>query len=220
MSALREQLCEYGRRISAKGLVAGAGGNISAREGTLIWMKPSGLAMEDLSAEDYVGVDLKTGQVVEGRHKPTSEVNMHRAIYREREDVTAVFHTHSPWASGVISSEGGEELRAMFAEFVCDLGRVATLPYITPTTEELAEAVALCAREADTMLMRNHGVCALGTTLKQAYFRAWVTEDAAKSLLAAKIMGTPIFLTASQITDLTNLEAPRHRIAMMQSENA
>ena len=214
MSDCREELVKYGVKIVQAGLVAGAGGNISAREGDLIWMKPSGVAMDEMAPGDLCGMDLATGRQVEGPHKPTSEVNMHLAVYRVRPELRAIFHTHSPWASGVISS--GATLKPMFAEFVCDLGRVGTVPYITPTTQALADAIGKAAETCDTIFMVNHGIIGLGITMKQAYYRCVVVEDAAKSQLAAAICGKPIFLSEGQIRELMALEAPKHRIQMMQ----
>lgn len=215
MASIREELVEYGVKIVKAKLVAGAGGNISARDGDIIWMKPSGVAMDEMMPEDLCGMDLATGKQVEGRNKPTSEVNMHLAIYRVRPDVKAIFHTHSPWASGVISS--GAQLKPMFAEFVCDLGRVGTVPYVTPTTQQLADVMAMSAREHDTIFMMNHGVLAVGAVMKQAYYRCVVVEDAAISLVAASVVGKPRFLNTRQIKDLMGLEGPQHRIKMMQS---
>jgi len=214
MSKVREDLVKYGVKIAQAGLVAGAGGNISAREGDIVWMKPSGFAMDDMTADDLCGIDLATGKQVQGRNKPTSEVNMHLAIYRARPDIHVIFHTHSPWASGVISS--GAQLKAMFAEFVNDLGRTGTVPYITPTTQELAEAMGEKAKTTDTIFMVNHGVAALGANMKQAYYRCLVVEDAAKSMVAAAVVGKPRFLTKEEIADLMALEGPKHRIKMME----
>jgi L-fuculose-phosphate aldolase len=104
----------------------------------------------------------------------------------------------------------------MFAEFVCDLGRVGTVPYITPTTQDLADAIGKASETADTLFMVNHGIIGLGVTMKQAYYRCVVVEDAAKSQMAATICGKPIFLSDGQVRDLMALDAPKHRIAMMQ----
>jgi L-fuculose-phosphate aldolase len=218
MASVREELVRYGQRIAQAGLVAGAGGNISAREGAVVWMKPSGFAMDDMTPDDLCGMNIETGAQVSGRNKPTSEVNMHLAIYRVRPEISAIFHTHSPWASGVISS--GAPFKPMFAEFVNDLGRVTTIPYVTPTTRDLADAMAAAAREADTIFMVNHGVAALGSTMKQAFYRCAVVEDAAKSLVAAAAVGKPRFLTARQVRDLMALEGPKHRIKMMEGRQA
>ena len=213
MADIRAELVQYGIKIARAGLVAGAGGNISAREGDVVWMKPSGFAMDDMGPEDLSGMDLASGQQVAGVNKPTSEVNMHLGIYRVRPDILAVFHTHSPWASGVISS--GIEFRPMFPEFANDLGRIGTVPYVTPTTQAFADAVSAQAADCDTVFMVNHGVLAVGTSLKQAYYRCVVVEDGAKSLVAAAVVGKPQFLTDGQIAELMALDGPQHRLDVM-----
>ena len=141
---------------------------------------------------------------------------MHLAIYRARPEVVAVFHTHSPWASGVISS--GATIPPMFAEYVCDLGRVGTVPYITPTTQDLADAMGEKARECDTIFMVNHGVLGVGKSVKEAYYRVVVVEDAAKSLIAAAIVGTPSIFTPQQIDDINALDAVQFRQRKMSGD--
>jgi len=200
MSDIRVALTKYGEKIARAGLVAGAGGNISARAGDMIWMKPSGFAMDEMGPADLCGLDLTSGRQVAGRNKPTSEFNMHLAIYRVRPEITAVFHTHSAWASGVISS--GVKMKPMFAEFISVLGRVTTVPYVTPTTIYLANAMANAAENHETIFMVNHGVLGIGRGMKQAFYRCLVAENAAISLVAAKVVGTPRFLSAGQQADL------------------
>ena len=211
---IRKELCDYGKKIAACGLVAGAGGNVSVRDGAIIWMKPSGLALDDMGPQDLCGVRISDGKQVKGKRKPTTEVNMHLAIYQVRKDCQAIFHTHSPWAGGVLSS--GVDFKPMFPEFVVDLGGTATVPYICATTQKLADAVAKAAKKVDTIFMRNHGVVALGSDMKQAFFRSQVVEDAAKSLIAASIVGKPRFLTKKEQTELLNLGAVKHRIKVMK----
>lgn len=215
MDSIRNELIGYGKKIVQARLVAGAGGNISARDGNIIWMKPSGLALDEMVPADLCGMDLKTGRQVKGERKPTSEVNMHLEVYRVRPDVTAIFHTHSPWASGVITA--GITLRPMFAEFVNDLGRTGTVPYVTPTTQRLADVMGKKARTCDTIFMVNHGVLAVGATQKQAYFRVVVVEDAAKSLVAACVVGRPKFLTQRQACEILSLPAVKHRTKMVEA---
>lgn len=217
MPSVREELVTYGKKIAAARLVAGAGGNISAREGDIVWMKPSGFAMDEMEPGDLCGMDAHTGRQIRGKSKPTSEVNMHLGIYRARPDVQAVFHCHSAWASGVISSRG-VKLRAMFAEFVNDLGRVGTVPYVTPTTQRLADCMAKKARNHDTILMINHGVLAVGVNMKQAFYRLVVVEDAAKSLVAACVVGRPRFLSPAQCREILSLDAVQHRTKMLEQK--
>ncbi|MBI2438203.1 MAG: class II aldolase/adducin family protein [Lentisphaerae bacterium] len=215
MGSIKAELVRYGAKMVQARLVAGAGGNISARDGAIIWMKPSGLALDEMSPADLCGLDLKTGRQIKGSRRPTSEVNMHLAVYRARPEVNAVFHTHSPWASGVIAA--GITLRPMFAEFVNDLGRTGTIPYVTPTTPRLAAAMGKKARTCDTIFMVNHGVLAVGVTMKQAYFRVVVVEDAAKSLVAACVVGRPRFLSPRQAREILALDAVRHRTRMAET---
>lgn len=216
MPSVKHELVTYGKKIYAAHLVVGAGGNISTRDGDVVWMKPSGFAMDEVGQDDLCGMDLATGQQVEGPHKPTSEVNMHLGVYRVRPDVKAVFHTHSPWLCGVVSAGIEFHDKPMFAEFVNDLGRRATVPYVTPTTETLADLVAEASKQAETIFMANHGVCCVGVNMKQAFWRCLVAEDAAKSLVVATVVGTPQILTKRQENDLMSLAAPQHRVKMME----
>ena len=223
MASIKQDLVEYGRKIYESRLVVGAGGNISARDPAStegpgrIWMKPSGFAMDDMGPDDLCGMEIASGDQVEGPHKPTSEVNMHLGIYRVRPDVNVVFHTHSPWLCGVVSAGIDVSVMPMFAEFVNDLGRRVTVPYITATTQALADTVANAAKEADTIFMSNHGVCALGVNMKQAFYRCLIAEDACKSLVAATVVGKPQLLTAKQEEELMSQSGPQHRVKMMEN---
>ena len=216
LTLVRQELARYGRMIAKARLTSGAGGNISARDGRLVWAKPSGLAMEELKSTDLVCVDADSGRVVEGKLRPTSELRMHLAIYRTREDVQAVFHTHSPWASGVITA--GVDVRPMFAEVVNDLGGVIAIPYKMTSTQDLADAVADAAKTHETIFLTNHGVVALGKTMRQAYFRCCVAEDAARSFVAASVVGKPAFLSEEQVNELRKLEAGAYRSKLMEQD--
>ena len=72
---VKQELIKFGRKIAGAGLVAGAGGNISAREGNIVWMKPSGFGMDAMGPDDLCGMDLATEKQVIGKNNPTSEVN-------------------------------------------------------------------------------------------------------------------------------------------------
>ncbi len=216
MASIKKELITFGRKIYAAGLVAGAGGNISVRDDQMVWMKPSGFAMDDMGPDDLCGMQLDDGEQVHGPHKPTSEVHMHLGIYRARPDVNAVFHTHSPWLCGVVSAGIDVAAMPLFAEFVNDLGRRVTVPYITATTQALADAMSEAATQADTIFMSNHGVCALGVNMKQAFYRCLIAEDAAKSLVAATVVGTPQILTPQQEGELMEQTGPQHRLKMME----
>lgn len=210
---IKENLVKYGSKMVKSGLVGGAGGNISAKLGRIIYLSPSGYALDEMTEDSITGVDLDSGEIVEGALRPTSEVLMHLECYRNREEINAVVHTHSPWASGVISA--GVSLRPMFPEFVADLGEVGYLDYILPTTKMLADAVAQQIRNFNAILMANHGVITVGRTLKEAYYRSVIIEEAAKSLVAATVVGKPRFLSRQQIEQIKKLETIQYRQQVM-----
>ncbi len=206
---IKKELVKYGKKIVSSGLVAGAGGNISARHDSIIYLSASGLAFDEMTEDDYIGVDIDSGKVVDGKGKPTSETSLHLACYRLREDIRAIVHTHSPWAGGVISS--GKTIKPMFPEFVCDIEKVAQIPYVVPTTQKLADRVAQVIGESNVVLMSNHGVLAVARNLKEAFYRNVIIEDAAKSLVAACVVGKPRFFTKKEIKEIKNLDSTRYR---------
>jgi len=64
MEEIRKKLTEYGKKIVEKELVAGPGGNISAREGNFVYLSPSGFFLDEIKEEQWVKVNIKTGEMV------------------------------------------------------------------------------------------------------------------------------------------------------------
>src|SRR3990172_7947020 len=138
-SIIRKELVKYGKLVAEHGLVIGPGGNSSARFGNIVYAKASGIAFEDATEHDYIGVDLRTGKVVEGKGRPTCEIWMHLYCYLERPDVQAVMHTHAPLSTAVANSTC--RLKAMAPDFVTIIGNeVAKIKYIIPSSMDLARA--------------------------------------------------------------------------------
>ena len=211
----RKDLVFYGRKIEEKNLVVGPGGNTSARAGGVIYMKASGTAFEDAGPEDYVGVDLKTGEVVDGSKKPSCEILMHLGCYAVREDVAAVVHTHSPCAVAVASA--GVAIPPMFPDFIALLGtEVPTIDYVVPAGKELADRVVAAVKKHNVVLLANHGVVALGGNVREAYFRALAAEAAAQIYLMSKLLGSVPALSAEQVNEVNSLQAEDYRRALLR----
>ena len=96
----REQLTEYGKRMSRDGLSVGTSGNLSiyVPEAGLMAITPSGLDYEATTPADIVVMDLDA-HVVEGERKPSSEWALHTAFYRQHPAARAVVHTHSMYCT-------------------------------------------------------------------------------------------------------------------------
>lgn len=216
VSELKKELVKYGRKILEVGLVAGAGGNISARLSDVVYLSASGLAFDEMNENDYIAVDIKTGEIIDKNRKPTSETAMHLGCYRVKPEIRAIVHTHSPWAGGVISS--GANIEPMFPEFVCEIDKVGYIEYIVPTTQKLADSVSAIAKDYNVILMRNHGVLAFGENLREAFYRSIIIEEASKSLIAAKVVGNPRFFTKEEIEEIRNLESTKYRRKVIKSE--
>ena len=211
----RKDLVFYGRKIEEKNLVVGPGGNTSARAGNTIYMKASGTSFEDATEADYVGVDLKSGEVVDGAKKPSCEILMHLGCYAVRDDVSAVVHTHSPYAVAVASA--GISMPPMFPDFIALLGTdVPTVSYVVPAGKELADRVVAAARTHNVILLANHGVVALGANMREAYFRALGAEAAARIYIISKVLGNVPALTPAQITEVNCLKAEDYRRALLR----
>jgi L-fuculose-phosphate aldolase len=215
MTLLGEELIRYGRLISAKGLVIGPGGNLSAREENLMWVTPSGMAFDDLTPEDLVGIDLETGRVVRGSRRPTSEVLMHLFIVRRRPDVNAIVHTHPPSTIALVSA--GHTVKAMFPDFVVYLGaEVPNLEYITPTTRELAERMVEALGDGPGLTMTNHGALTVGGNFREAMLRTEVLEEGAKIQLAAMSAGRPRYLSPAEAEEISGLGSEQYRQQLLR----
>ncbi len=100
LKKLRHDVWQANLDLERHKLVTFTWGNVSAidRESGLVVIKPSGVAYEDLSAENMVVVDMK-GNVVEGDLNPSSDTATHLVLYRTYAKIGGVVHTHSPQAT-------------------------------------------------------------------------------------------------------------------------
>lgn len=195
---LKKEIIKYGNLLITKGLVTGTGGNISVRVSKdLMMVTPSGMAYDQLVPDDLVILDL-TGNIVEGKRKPSIEVNMHRAILKARPDVNAVIHTHSVYATAiaVTRQDFPPVIDAMAIVFG---GGVKTADYARVGTWELAENVVEALGNKPAVLLANHGAVGIGKSLAGALDVCELLEASAKSYIYASIIGKPVVLAEESI---------------------
>ncbi|WP_240809153.1 class II aldolase/adducin family protein [Microbispora catharanthi] len=196
LDELRRELCEYGRRAAALGLVIGTSGNLSARKGDLVVVTPSGVALDRLRPEDCPVVDLE-GRVVEGERKPSSETPMHLALY-EATGARAVVHTHSVFATVVASTM--TELPPIHYNALLLGGAVRVAPYATYGTPELARNVIAAIEGRQAALMASHGAVTIGGGMEQAFEATRLLEWLCEVYVRALGVGRPTVLTEDQLT--------------------
>ncbi len=194
ISELRQEIVDRSLQAFHEGLFSGTSGNMSCflREEGLMLITPTSVRYDVMRAEDIVAMRLD-GTVAEGGLKPSSEWRMHAAVYSHCPDVSAVFHTHSPYATAFAVNH--QTIPAVLIEALVFLGGdIRCAPYATPGTEEvgLNAVPALDGRKGCTLA--NHGVLAVGDDLAQAYLNAEYIEDVAKVYAIAKSIGTPVEL--------------------------
>ncbi|HSR69539.1 MAG TPA: class II aldolase/adducin family protein [Acidobacteriota bacterium] len=201
----RELICEIGRRMYDKDLIAANEGNLSIRLGDRLLATPTGMCKGFMQPDDLVYTDLQ-GKQVGGRRKVSSEILMHSVVYRRRPDVKAVCHGHPVYATAHAVA-GIPLTEALMAEVVVTLGCVPVAPYGTPSTAELAESLEGLVEKHDAILLSNHGALTLGHDLEQAFFRMEILEHYAKIAILTKVLGRQSLLKREQVDRLFDLRS-------------
>jgi L-fuculose-phosphate aldolase len=184
---LREDVAAACRRLAADGLVHATAGNVSAREGDLIAITPTGARLEELRAEDVAVIDRR-GEQVDGPLAPTSELELHLGVV-ERFGAGAVVHTHAPFATAL--SCVLDEVPLVHYEMLMLGGPVRVAPYATFGTAELAAGCLDALDGRTAALMANHGAITWGGDLAGALAATEVLEWACEVYWRASQIGTP-----------------------------
>ncbi|MDX6657887.1 MAG: L-fuculose-phosphate aldolase [Solirubrobacteraceae bacterium] len=185
--AEREQVATACLHLAATGLVHHTAGNVSVRAGDRVAITPTGADLAALTAADVTLIDL-AGRVIEGDLAPTSELDLHLAVY-ERYGAGAVVHTHAPVSTAL--SCVLDELPCVHYEMLMLGGAVRVAPYQTFATPELAAAAVEALDGRTAALLANHGTIAFGTDLDAAVRATELLEWAATVYWRAAQIGTP-----------------------------
>ena len=214
--ALKEQLCEVGRRLWQRAYVDGNGGNIAIRAGEDIALcTPTLVSKGFMKPEDMCLVDFEGNQLC-GAKKRTSEILMHLQIMKRQPKAVATCHCHPPYSTG-FAVAGLAPPTCMIPEYEV-FASVAVAPYRTPGTPEMGKLVADLADQHNTILMANHGVVSWShNNVEDAYFKMEILEAYCRTVLVAAQLGkSPNTFTPAQLQDLLKIKQslgipdPRH----------
>ncbi|MCI8327498.1 MAG: hypothetical protein HFI37_06955, partial [Lachnospiraceae bacterium] len=147
------------------------------------------------------------GNIVEGKGKVSSEWNVQRDIYKSRDDIHALVHTHSKFAT-TISALQMDLLTASFTLCSAGTGVVKCTGYHSFYSQELADDILDKMQGCKAVLMGNHGMLTSGVALKEAYNLAVETEFCAEVYWRAKCIGEPYVLTQQEVN--RQMEEIRH----------
>lgn len=206
-SNLRRQIVATSRALHQRGWVANHDGNVTARIAADRFVAtPTATSKADVGESSLIEVD-SSGKRVAGSARAFSELALHLAVYRAREDVGAVVHAHPPYATALACSGSSLLDRAFMAEAVVSLGaRVPTLPFVAANADA-ARAVAAAAAEVDAVLCAHNGAFAWGRDLELAYLRLELVEHLAKIATLAEATGGVRALPASAVDALLEKRA-------------
>ena len=200
---IKKQICEIGKRIYDRGMVAANDGNISVKLNDNEFLcTPTGVS-KGFMTPDYICKVDRNGNVIEanGRFKPSSEIKMHMRVYQKRPDVGSVVHAHPSYATA--SAIAGIPLTApIMPEAVIALGCVPIAKYGTPSTNEIPDAVEEYLPYYDAVLLENHGALSYSVDLLSAYHKMESLEFYAELLYKARQLGGPKELSKEQVERL------------------
>lgn len=200
---IKQEMCEIGRRVYERGMVAANDGNFSVKINENEFLcTPTGVSKGFMKPECICRIDAR-GQLLEenGGFRPSSEMKMHLRVYQERPDVGAVVHAHPPYAT-TFAAAGIELEQPILSEAVLTLGKVPVAKYGTPSTQEVPDAVAEYLQDYDAMLLANHGALTYGESLMNAYYKMESVEFYARILYQTKMLGGAKELTREQVEDI------------------
>ncbi len=186
---LRATICEVGKLMYDKGLIAGTEGNLSVRLASgEILITPTGVCKGYMKPEQLALIK-PDGRVVSGSAKPSSEFRIHLAAYNLRKEIKAVVHAHPSYANS-FAIAGMEVEGDVLPEFRETFGEIPLVPFGEPGSANLAELIGSYLGANHTYLLERHGLVSIGEDLWQAFFRLEMAEHCCKALYLSEQIWT------------------------------
>jgi L-fuculose-phosphate aldolase len=202
---IKEQICEIGRRVYAKGFAAANDGNISYRlNDKEVICSPTMMSKGFMKPEDICKVDME-GKQIAGTRKRSSEILLHLAVYKNRPDVKAVVHCHPPHATAFAVAR--EPIpQCVLPEVEVFLGEVPTSVYETPGGQKFADTIVPHLKSSNTIILANHGTVTFGPDLEKAYWNSEIIDAYCKILILSRQLGRVNYFTEKQTGELLDLK--------------
>lgn len=201
MDKARHELIQYGRMLVDSHLTKGTGGNLSVYdpETKLMAITPSGIDFYEIKPEDIVIMQLD-GTIVEGDKTPSSEWAMHKIQYEKRDDITAVIHAHTTYATVIAILR--QELPPSHYMIAVAGPNVRCAEYATYGSPELAENAYEAMIDRNAVLLANHGILAGSYSLANAFNIIEEVEYCAQIYYMAKSIGEPVILDDAEMAKM------------------
>ena len=202
--AQKREVIHTALEMKSSRLISLSGGNVSMRmPNGHILVTPSGMSYEGMREEDILVIDA-AGQRIEGTLRESVDTVALLYIFAHMPHVNAIIHTHQPYATaaGLL----GDVLPAAVTTLAnVTLGPVNVAPYCSAASVDMGVQTVKYIGDRRAVILKHHGVIAVGADLKEALYAAVYMEDAAITYLAAKAAGEPAIMTPEQVEDAVNI---------------
>ena len=201
MEKERLLLIEYGKKLVKAGLTKGTGGNLSIfdRKNGHVAITPSGIDFFEIQPEDIVIIDVD-GNVIEGNRTPSSEWAMHVMPYKYRDDIDAVIHAHTMYATVMACLR--QELPATHYMIAVAGENVRVAEYATYGSPELAQNAFEAMKDRKAVILANHGILAGANDLLNAFNIVEEIEYCSEVYTKAKAIGEPVILPHEEMVSM------------------
>lgn len=202
---LKQDICEIGRRVYAKGFAAANDGNISIRlNDREVLCTPTMVSKGFMKPEDCCVVDYD-GKQLRGTRKRSSEILLHLVVYKNNPAVNAVVHCHPPHATAF--AVAGEPIpKCVLPEVEVFLGEVPIAQYETPGSQKFADTILPFVKKCNTIILASHGTITFGPDLEKAYWNSEIIDAYCKILILARSLGKVNYFTPQQTKELLTLK--------------
>jgi L-fuculose-phosphate aldolase len=205
LQKLKQEICEIGQRLYQRGFAAANDGNISYRiDENRVLCTPTMISKGFMKPDDLCLVDM-SGKQISGARKRTSEVMLHLAIMKEREEVRSVVHCHPPHATAFgVAREPIPQ--CVLPEVEVFLGDVPITRYETPGGQDFADTILPFVKKTNVIILANHGTVSYGETVERAYWWTEILDAYCRILMLAKGLGNVNYFTEPEARELLELK--------------
>ncbi len=207
---LKKEIIDIGRLLWDKDLASGLNGNISARvEENKYLLTGRGTCLGRLGFDDIVFLDLE-GKVF-GKGQPSSEKLLHSEIYKNFPEVKAVIHTHLTYTSGYFHAN--DTLTPITFESRLYLGEIKAIEQFTPTVTDVKPVIEALKKNS-IVVLKNHGVLAMGKTLFDCFLLTQCLEESVKMDAVSRLYRgqASIAPTSVQFTPTVSARAKKFKL--------
>ncbi|QDV70040.1 Methylthioribulose-1-phosphate dehydratase [Rosistilla carotiformis] len=202
---IKQDICEIGKRIYAKGFAAANDGNITVRVSeNEVLCTPTMHCKGYLKPEDISVVDM-TGKQLSGNKKRSSEALLHLEIYKQRPELKSVVHCHPPHATAFAVAR--EPIpQCVLPEVEVFLGDVPITKYETPGGQAFADTVIPYIHKSNVIILANHGTVSFGENVERAYWWTEILDAYCRILLLSRQLGHVQYLSGDKSRELLELK--------------